>query len=240
MNKNQIESVLSSVKDNIDPNYIVIKSIEVDSGSITKIDFDVDSTISYVKVTVSGQNPRVIIKNPSNGAASPTKELSLASLKITDFKNPQKGTWNMDVAADSAFTVIISAQSSLSIDYGFSLQPIAGKSQSDIQPLAGTKNILTLFLSDVSNVKDMQTATIVTIPTSSSERPQKTTMNLIKIKDGVYATDSIDIPNKLFKIKAQGHDKNAIPIKRIISSALTPSPGSKYLLRQWWPTFFEP
>ncbi|XP_070501615.1 hemicentin-1-like [Chironomus tepperi] len=226
MDKNKIETVLSTLKENIDSSYSIIKSIEVDGGSSNKIDFDIDASISYLKVTVSGQNPRLTVKNPLKTAVSSTKELSLGSLKIADYKGPQKGTWDMDVVADSAYTVIVSAKSSLNFDYGFSLKTIEDKSHSSKQPLTGLKNILTIFLSDVTIVKDMMDVIIVTVPTSPLERPQETAYKLKKIKDGVYATEPIDMPNKLFKIKVYGHDTGGVPIKRIISSALTSSPGN--------------
>ena len=182
MGKNNVKEVLLSIKDNMNQNYVVLKTIEVASGS-SNTNFDVDMSLTKLKVTIVGKNPTLSLQDPSKASISTTPELSMNNLKVLTLENPKQGTWNIDANAESAYTVIISGFSNFEISYGFSMETSDKKSRTNLQPLAGSKNILTLFVSSSSGVNELSSVTITTLATSSTEKSTESTVFVEKIKD---------------------------------------------------------
>lgn len=226
MEKKNVGDVLSSLRDNINPNYVVLKTYESKNSGQTTVDFDIDSSIYDLKITVSGKNPRLTILNSLGSSVAVNQELALDSIKISSLKNPSKGSWKVQANADTAYNVIISGLSDLKIDFGFSVEPARNISQTAIQPLSGNKNILSLFVSNSSKVRELSDITIFTVPLTTYDSSTEYTFALRKHDDNMYVTDPFEVPKATFKIKMKGRDVDNNGIERIISSVIVSSPGS--------------
>lgn len=229
MEKTKIKEVMMSIRGNLNSNYTVLKFIESSSPGLKTVKFDVDTSLSELKISVAGASSSLILRNPSGTTVTGSDVLALNNLNFLTVKNPNLGTWTVETNANSEYSVVVSALASLKFDFGFSADNVQNISQTSFQPLSGHKNILTLFMSDSSKVREISHAIIITLPSSSSDTSTETSVPVKKITDSVYATDPFEIPKHMFKIKINGSDKDGYSIERTISSALISSSGGKDL-----------
>ena len=73
------------------------------------------------------------------------------------------GKWTIEADSSSEYTVQIGSNSELKFEYGFIKKSISPKNhgETSAQPLKGSKNILTFFISDPSKVKYLSTAALL-------------------------------------------------------------------------------
>jgi len=226
MSKTNVKEVLLAIKDNMNPNYVVLRSVDVPAGPTT-INFDVDMSLSELKISIVGKNPKSSIYDSSKTLVSASHELLLGSIKLSTIKNPKQGTWRIEANADEAYTVIISGLSKLDFNFGFSLKTPDSKTKTGMKPLIENKNILSMFISDTTQVSMLTSITVSTVPQSTSESSTEYSVNLTKQKDNMYSTDPFEIPNKTFKIKIKGQDTNGNTIERILPSSIVATYGGK-------------
>lgn len=227
MSASNVKDVLLSIKDNINSNYVVLKTFDFSSSASRTINFDVDMSLTQFKVTVVGTNPTITIRDPLNNIVNPDQDLMLNSIKASIVKSPKQGSWKLEVYASSAYTVVISGLSDLKFNFGFSIDEVESESQTGLQPLNGNKNILSIFASDISQVEKLSDATIITVPTNSYESQSESTLALKKTINNIFTADFYDTHNKPFKIRITGSDKNGNKIERIISSSIQATSGGK-------------
>lgn len=226
MNKKNVKDVLIAIRDTVKHNYAALKSVDVEQGGKSRTDLNVDRSISELKVSIVGRNPQLSIRDPGNVTVTGDEELTLTNLKLVNIKDPKDGVWHIEAGAESSHSIRLSAISDLKFEFGFSLEQVERKSETAFQPLLGHKNILTLFVSDPSLVKDLFNITIILVPSSPSEETKQFVVPLQKREDNIYATKAFDVPRQMFKIQLNGVDVNGNSIERLISTGLISSKGS--------------
>lgn len=229
MQKNNVKDVLIAIRHSVSHNYAALKSLDIESSGTSQTNLNVDKSISELNVRISGKNPILSIKDPSNETVRSGEELSLENLKLVNIKDPKDGIWRIESGAESAHSVRLSALSDLKLDFGFSDGKIMKKSETSFLPLADTKNFLSIFVSDSSLIENLNNVIIALIPSNPSELSMKFTLLLKKVTDNVYATNAFDIPRQMFKIQLNGVDVNGNAIERLISTGLIANSGSKNL-----------
>lgn len=232
MKKNNVKDVLLAIRHSVSHNYAALKSLDVEESGTSQTDLNVDKSISELSVRISGKNPKLSIKDPSNETVRSGEELSLENLKLVNIKDPKDGIWRIETGAESAHSVRLSALSDLKFDFGFSAEKVTKKSETSFLPLIASKNVLSVFISDSSLVEALNNVTIALIPSNPSELSTKFTLPLTKINDNVYATNAFDVPRQMFKIQLNGVDHNGNMIERLISTGLIANYGSKYFFNQ--------
>lgn len=230
MQKNNVKDVLLAIRHSVSHNYAALKSLDVESSGTSQTDLNVDKSISELSVRISGKNPKLSIKDPSNETVRSGEELSLENLKLVNIKDPKDGLWRIETGAESAHSVRLSALSNLKFAFGFSAADITKKSETSFLPLAGNKNVLSIFVSDPNLIERLDNITIALVPSNPSELSIKFTLLLKKINDQVYSTNAFEVPRQMFKIQLNGVDANGNAIERLISTGLVANFGSKKLI----------
>lgn len=227
MHKNNVKDVLLAIRHSVSQNYAALKSLDVESSGTSQTNLNVDKSISELSVRISGKNPTLSIKDPSNETVRNGEELSLENLKLVNIKDPKDGVWRIETGAESAHSVRLSALSNLKFDFGFSAEEITKKSETSFLPLAGSKNVLSIFVSDPKLIQNLNNVSIVLVPSNPLELSLKFTLLLKKINDQVYSTNKFDVPRQMFKIQLNGIDINGNEIERLVSTGLIASYGGK-------------
>lgn len=230
MQKTEINDVFSTIRQSImSNNTVLLKSVDVELPNVmTTTDLRVDKSVNELSLAITGKNPTMVIRDPSNNIITSGDSLVLTNLKLTTIKNPRDGIWKIETKANSAHSLKLSALSDLKFEFGFSLNAVDKISETAFQPLAGYKNVLSIFITGPSLIRELLTVEIITVPLSPSETPARFSLALQKRNENLYLTNEFDIASKMFKIQLNGIDVNGNVIERLISTALVATHGSKY------------
>jgi von Willebrand factor A domain-containing protein 7 len=227
MKKHDVKDVLLAIKHTVSHNYAALKSVDIEKAGTTHTDLSVDKSISEISVSISGKNPTLSIKSPTNITITSNDELTLPNLKLINIKDPNDGIWKIEAGAESSHSLRLGAISDLQFEFGFSLNDATKKAETSFQPLSGQKNILTIFVSDPSLIEKLSNITIIMVSLDQIDHLQSFSVPLKKIQDDIYATESFEAPRQMFKIQLNGIDVHGNPIERLISTGLISSYGSK-------------
>ena len=197
--RNEISKVISNLKVQLDQKFANMKSINVGKAGKRKIPFFVDSTMSDIRISLSGSSPKMIIQDPNSEYVT-VKDLILSDMEFVHIENPLPGKWTLTATSSSDFSVRMGAISTVRFDFGFSLQNPLKASETLFQPLKGQKNILSIFISNPELLKSLTSVTLISNENngnSSRKRREITenTLELTKITDNIYVTQAFDIPD---------------------------------------------
>lgn len=226
MNKNNVKDVLVAIRHTVSHNYAALQSVDFENAGTSKTNLNVDKSITKLSVSITGENPTLSIRNPSNETVHSDDSLTLKNLKLVNIKDPNEGVWRIEAKADSSHSIRLSALSNLKFDFGFSLVSIVKKSETSHQPLVGHRNVLSIFISDPSLVNELSNVTIILVPSNPSEISSKFTIPLKKKSEQHYETKFFDVPRQMFKIQLNGIDAYGNALERLISTGLISSLGS--------------
>lgn len=218
--KNNFNDILQSIKDDINSNHKILTTIRSVNNKAIRFNFDIDDTVTELKITMAGRDQSYDIKNPSHSDAQTKSKFITEGIKILIFKNPMKGNWKIEVKNDF---VLISVISDLELEFGFSTDVVNDISETVLQPISGVKNILSISVLDSQKIDKLPKALLLFV----SESDKHVSLNLAKQSNELYTTDPFKLPKNPFKIFLEGEDKSKNKISRIISSALFEYAGSK-------------
>lgn len=230
MNKSNVKDVLLAIRHTVNYNYAALKSVDADSAGTTNTKLNIDKSISELSVSLSGKNPKLTITDPRNETVESGDELELQNLKLVKIKDPVGGTWNVKAAAESSHSIRLGAISDIKFEFGFSIEEPKKKSETSFQPLTAKQNILSIFTTDPSLIRNLSDVTIILIPSNVHESSIQFNIPLRKIDGDIYVTKAFDIPRQMFKIQLNGIDANGDVIERLISTGLKASQGSERYL----------
>lgn len=167
-------------------------------------------------------------------------DLTLENLKKVNIQNPMPGKRTVEAESLSEYTVQMGSNNDLKIEYGFSSGIPKNLVETSIQPLNGTKNILSVFIEDPSKISSLSYAKMllnnnVMVKEKKRERRQVNQSNEIivklkKIGENVYATEPIDMPAGTFKVQLNGVDSKGIPMERLVSTSIESVEPSRLIM----------
>lgn len=230
MKKSNVKDVLLAIRHTVNYKYTALKFLESESAGTTNTKLNVDKSISEFSVSMSGRNPKLTITDPRNETVKNTAELTLENLQMVKIKNPLDGQWNVEAEADSSHSIRLGAISEMKFEFGFSVDEPRKIAETSFQPLAGKKNVLSIFVSNPATIKNLTDVTIALIPTISHEKATEFKIPLKKTSDEIYSTRAFDVPRQMFKIQLNGVDSSDNVIERLLSTGLKSSQGSMYLI----------
>ncbi|CAO1403089.1 unnamed protein product [Diamesa serratosioi] len=192
--------------------------------------FNVDSTMSAIDVKLSGEGPKLTIRNPLNEIVS-GDDLVLENFRIVSVKNPMPGRWTVEAESISEYSVQMGANSELKIEYGFSTGVPKKHGETSVEPMKGFKNVLSFFVQDPSKIRYLSNATLVLendddiADASKRKRREINTrreirLKLTRISENVYVTEPFDSPIEEFKVQLNGVDSNGNKVQRLVSTSL--------------------
>lgn len=230
MNKSNVKDVLLAIRHTVNYNYAALKSVDTESAGTTNTKLTIDKSISELSVSLSGKNPQLTIRDPHNETIRSGDELSLTNLRLVKIKDPVDGLWKVEAGAESSHSIRLGAISELKFEFGFSTEEPTKKSETSFQPLSAEKNVLSIFVSDPTLIKELSDVTIILVPSNVHESSHQFKIPLKKVGEQIYATKAFEVPRQMFKIQLNGVDFNGNPIERLISTGLHSSQGSKRLI----------
>ena len=242
--KDGIEKVLMSLRNILKDSYATTRQKRSLVPGKSEMPFFVDSSMSSIDIRLSGETPKLIIKNPLNQTVT-GDDLTLENVKIVNIENPMAGKWNVETESSSEYTVQMGSNSELKIEYGFSSGTPKNHGETSVQPLKGKKTVLSVSISDPAKVNSLSEATLTVDSLEKDEvvenefqrkRRQATgvreiRLKLTKIGPNIYVTDSFVAPTDLFKVKLKGVDPSGNVIERLVSTAIESVEPSKFLFK---------
>lgn len=114
----------------------------------------------------------------------------------------------------------------MKFDFGFSTFFPSEQAETSTQPLKGTKNILSIFVSNHDLVKCLTQATL--LPANPDDSFDEFDIAFERKKRSIYSSKAFDVPTKMFKIRIFGYDKKRNVIERLISTGIESAEGGKF------------
>lgn len=213
MNSDDIQDVMWAIRNQMNDDFVSLKSVDNTESGISRFFFSVDNSITDLSVSLTGNAPYISIEDSQQNKVVGTQNLELTNVRIIGINKPIPGQWIILVGSTSAHSLRLGARSNVQFDFGFSVNNATRISETSFQPLREHQNILTIFVSDSSMIHSLNSIDIIS-PTTSIALP------LMKIKDNVYATKHFDIPLDSFKIGLNGVDLSGNIIERLLSTSI--------------------
>lgn len=223
MERGNVKDVLLKTTETLDTKFTALESKNFDKAGKSETKLNVDESINKLTVSVSGKNSQLIVKNQKNDMVGGTA-FSLNNIKFLSF-NKKDSLYTIEASADSAYSVRAGGISDLKFEFGFSVAAPVMQAETSIQPLVGTNNVLSIFISDPKLVKCLIRATI--IPAGAPDDFTQFDIPLKKVRNNFFSSHSVRIPTQMFKIIIFGYDSKGNEIERIISSAIQSITSSK-------------
>lgn len=222
---NELENVIKHLERTLDPNHVKLISIISEAAGTKQQNINVDQSIQEICAGVSGLNPTLVALGPNLERVKLISELTMATYKFGCINSSEPGQYQFEITANSSFVTSFDARSSLTFNFGFSIEPVQLYSETNVQPLTGPKNILTIFPSDPTLITTLSDILVILDTLGTNEKHKEINLLLKKVNDGVYATEAFEIPKERFKIRMRGLDSNRIPIDREICEMLSAVEG---------------
>lgn len=234
MNRNEISDVLRILNIAMEANFVSLRSVDYDVGGESVTFVDVDKSFTRFSVSVSGTKAQLTIYDPNNAVVTSDDSFSSANIKIINFDvvrsnsktASSNSTYTIKASATSAYSIRIGGISDLSFRFGFSTEVPRSETDTYLQPLVGHKNILSIFISDLSMVKCLTQATLV--PASTLDSFDDVEIPLKRVNGGFFSTDFLDLPGKMFRIQIHGFDAEGGVINRVISTGIDSVSASEF------------
>ncbi|MDR0761913.1 MAG: hypothetical protein LBF13_02550 [Campylobacteraceae bacterium] len=200
------------------------------SKNIKSYEFKVDSKTDKISITVSiiDGNATAFVIRP-DGSIVKTNEFNvqhtlLSSVMVYDIKNPDIGTWKVDIEGNSEFIINVAGNSPLSFD-NFKFVEYSGRTEYgslfeiDSFPVAGTVSAAEATVSDtISDVrfelKSRNGDLLETLTFNAADQYLNTKT--------IFLKEDFVIPNEDFVVYAIGKDENGIEFQRALPQTIAP------------------
>lgn len=225
MQRDNVRDVLVALSVSLESDFVTFRSIDSDEAGTSLTTLELDETIKRVSVSLSGRNAQLSIKNSANNRVVSNETFSSENIQIVTF-DVTDSKYLIEASAKSAFSLRVGGISSLKFEFGFSRQEPKKQSETYIRPLSGQQNVLSIFVSDFSLIKSLETAKI--LPASTLDSFDEFEMEL-KLNNGFFSTNLFEIPKQMFRIQIFGTDNGGNVIERVISTGIESISTSKIL-----------
>jgi hypothetical protein len=230
LNKNEVEKLTELSDIAASDYYVEFANINdhTTSNETKSYDFKVDSKTDRLSVSVSitSGNAEVLLTQP-NGSIVETDDLNvkrtvLSSAVIYDIKNPDIGTWEVEISGQSEFTLNSAGSSPLSFDsFKFVEYDVkyGGFYEMDGFPIAKSVSAIEAVLSDV--VSDVR----FELRSKNGKSLENLTLDAVDKYENiktVFLKEDFTVPSEEFVVYAFGKDENGAEFQRVLPQKITP------------------
>ncbi|XP_059151468.1 hemicentin-1-like [Physella acuta] len=221
--KSQVNQVLSFVRVAVQARKVNLLSINEDDEKTQEVNLPLDTHLKEVTVSVSGVNPKIVLKDPEGNRMTLenglTELLSLKNVSIVNIKDPVPGNWRLRYSSEGGHTVRVTGLSSADFVTGFSKYPTKDLTQTNLRPIQGIPTHVLInstgikfpsVLTDLELV-DLRGNTIVKYPLSQDSNVES-----------LYNVTSFVPPDQYFYVKVTGTDDFGYVMQRTTPTALSP------------------
>ncbi|KAI8779431.1 hemicentin-1, partial [Biomphalaria glabrata] len=223
LQKSQVNQVLNFVRVAVQARKVNLLSVNEDEGKNQVFNLPLDTLLKEVTVSVSGENPEIILKDPEGKTKvlgnKFTELLNLSNVRIVNIKEPTPGNWRLRVSSSGTHSIRVTGLSSADFVAGFSKYPTRDFSKTNLRPIQGiATNILVnstgleepSILNELELV-DLKGKTLVKFPLTQDPDIQT-----------LYNVSSFVPPDKYFYIKVTGTDDAGYVLQRTTPTAISP------------------
>ncbi|CAO1415300.1 unnamed protein product [Diamesa serratosioi] len=144
MKSGNVKDVILAIRKQLNDDYATLKSVDKPYAGTTHEEFFVDNSMSEFDISLSGNNPSMIIKNPLGQIVAGSK-ISSDNYIIVTIKDPMAGKWVVEAKSSSAHSIRFGGISGTKFGIGFSSGPVTSASETSDLPKAGDQNVITVF-----------------------------------------------------------------------------------------------
>ncbi|XP_049878315.1 hemicentin-2-like [Pectinophora gossypiella] len=215
--KSEVEKILSYVQTQINSRKTIIANPTFPPGT-HKFDYDVDSKMKELVISVSGMNPSVSVTDPDGEKVSTEDVVHTSQIAIVKVTEVKPGTYSAEVSSSSKTSVVVTAETTVHFQHGFSTVTPTSIRETATRPIPGALSHLSIKLTtegdgdlilDTVQLWDMDNNVIMEMP-----------LTLTNKKEKFYVSDTFVPPDKTFKIAIKAHDPRTK--KEITRISLTP------------------
>jgi hypothetical protein len=211
----------------LENDFVALATFESETGGSTVLPVVIDGSVSRMSVTLTATKAKLVVKDesgvPVTSAKSTSDNFSSENIQIFTFTTTSS-KYTIEASAQSDYALRVGGLSELKFDFGFSQKSPSAITDTYFRTLAGKKTILSVFVSDLKQIKSLEAATIT--PASSSTDFEEFKVNLKRDKQGFYLTEAFDAPSKMFRVQVRGFDPKDNVIDRLISTGIEATTGS--------------
>ncbi|XP_076455301.1 hemicentin-1-like isoform X2 [Babylonia areolata] len=223
LKKSQVNQVLNFVRVAVQARKVNLLSIDEEVGTTQVLQVPIDSKLQEFTVSVSGENPKIILKDPSGARrtkSSGVKELlSIKNVQIVNVKNPTPGTWRFRVGSSSPHSVRVTGLSTTDFAIGFSKYPTRDFSDTRLRPVQGVPTHVLINATNVDHPARLSNMELVDL----RGRPiAKFPMVQDPQQPSLYNVTSFIPPDQFFYVRVTGKDEKGYALQRITPTAISP------------------
>ncbi|KAI5633527.1 immunoglobulin i-set domain-containing protein [Phthorimaea operculella] len=212
-----LRAVLIYVQSQIDSRKEILLTKEYPSGT-HEFDFEVDSKMKELVISVSGDDPVLAITGP-DGVAPPTEESRTRTFVIVKVTEVKPGTYNARVTSSSKNSVKVTAETSVHFRHGFNTFRPTSVADTVTKPLPGEPSYISIKLESDGPV-DVVLDKVQIMDLNYNVLQERILELVDRDKQFYIAKTTVVPPDHMFRVAVRGHDvKTGNKITRI---SLTP------------------
>lgn len=215
MKNTEIKDVLVALSFMFDMQFEALMSFDFESAGRNIARVNVDISFETLLISAAGKNAKLAVLNAKNETVPISTLVSLSNVKIVTLEVTES-EYLIDSSAESGYSIRVGGISEMSFDFGFSVRPVEFVSDTQKVPIAGSQNILTVFVTNSENLKSLQSVNLI----NTLDITKSIGIPLAELRSDVFATNWFDVPEEMFKIRLFGEDKEDNIIDRIISTGI--------------------
>jgi len=208
-------------------------SISTSGGqSFFNYDLPVDSKLQEFTISVSGQNPTIVITDPYGNTLTPenglTTLLDLKNALIVTVKNPKPGLWRLTIGSEGQATIRITGLSSLDFVHGFSRNSTLHLSGTSARPMKGMETFVLVNATDLDSPGRLTKLELVDL---SGELLMEIPVVYDPSRPSLYNVSSFIPPTDFFYLKIVGLDDKGHVFQRTTPTAISASQPEKPIIQ---------
>lgn len=215
MKNTDIKDVLVALSFMFDMQFEALMSFDFESAGRNFARVNVDMSFETLLISAAGKNAKLAVLNSKNETVTVSTLVSLSNIKIVTL-DVTESEYLIDSSAESGYSIRVGGISEMSFDFGFSVRPAEFLHETQKVPVAGSQNILTVFVTNSENLKSLQSVNLI----NTLDITKSVGMQLKEFRSDVFATNWFDVPEEMFKIRVFGQDREDNIIDRIISTSI--------------------
>ncbi|KAJ2945335.1 hypothetical protein O0L34_g9427 [Tuta absoluta] len=218
LRKNEVGEILTYVKTQINNRKEILLTEEFPSGTHEK-NFEVDSKMKELVISVSGDNPELVITGP-DGIAPPTRtESSTSTFLIVTVTEVKPGTYNAKVTSSSRNSIKVTAETTVHFRHGFNTFRPTSVADTVTKPLPGVPSYISIKLESDGPV-DVALDRVQIMDLNHNVLLERTLELVDREKQFYIAKTAVVPPDQMFRVAIIGHDVKTN--NKLIRISLTP------------------
>lgn len=215
MRNTDIKEVLVALSAMLDSKFETLMSFDFEKPGKNAVSVNVDNSFETLLISAAGTNAKLAIYDSKNQTVTVSQLVALSNIKIVTFEATES-EYLIESSAESAYSIRVGGNSEMSFNFGFSVRPAKFLNETQKTPIAGSQNILTVFVRNGEKMKTLQSITLI----STLDKSQSIQLPLNEITSGAFASAYFDVPEEMFRIRVHGRDNEDNVIDRIISTGI--------------------